>query len=265
MEKKLYYYRAKPRVYLPSGYSSRILGIDILRGICVVLMIADHFAVLFYNLAGDGFFDIKQFAYEFITSDVRQGLRFIVISVFFALSGICCKYSNNNFARSAKLMCFAVLLSIATYLLTIYEIYRCFIICGVIHCYAIFVFIYTLIEKSVNKLSDFGRKIFWLDISLLFAVIAVLFSYFKPTMESGNFLIYLGVPQTGYVPQWEYASPSKLFWAFALGVAIGQFLPYTYSKRSCAFPLLTFCGKYAGYIYALHVPIIALLILAATK
>ena len=234
----------------------RIRWLDVLRGICVVLMVLDHFALFFYNFYQPNiakYFDFYEFTRRFISSDIRQYLRYGVISVFFIISGISCHFSSNNFKRGIRLVLAAACISAITGVLGASGVYDCLIICGVIHCYAIFVLLYTLINKITPP--AYIRRVIAI-ICLAFILIAMLMQIFQPKINGSNALIFLGVPSDSYIAPMEYAAPTSSAWAFFAGVWAGYYIKNIAFKQIKAFPVLSFMGRHAAVIYFANLPVI---------
>ena len=236
--------------------AARVRLLDIVRGLCVALMLLDHFALFFYKfyyLHGNGFISLYPTLASYIGSGARQAIRGIVISVFFIVSGICCSYSRNNLRRGLLLTLFAGFITLITYIITA-TAYNCLIICGVIHCYAIFTLIYAIIERLPLKSNR--RTLLCAILLAIFVVWAIVMGAVKPTLDGSNALIFLGVPATGYIPPLEYASPAFVGWAYFAGVIIGFRFKKISFGGSTAFPVLSYIGRHAAVIYLIHMPLI---------
>ncbi len=221
-------------------------------------MVLDHFALfftMFYPLYGGRLFSLYVSMADYIASPARGALRYIVISIFFIVSGICCSYSRNNLRRGVLLALFAGFISLITYVLTV-TVYYCFVICGVIHCYAIFTLIYALVERLTRNCNNNMRLYICVFLLIVLTVAAIVIGTLKPTLDGSNALIFLGVPATGYVPPLEYASPALVGWAYFAGVILGFGLKKVDFHSGRAMPLLAFTGRHAGIIYLIHLPII---------
>lgn len=112
---------------------NRIKEIDIIRGICILLMIFDHFILFYYNAYPDNtsnkiLFEIYEFANIYLSNNWRIGIRFVVMSIFFILSGICCSFSRNNLKRGLKILIASMFITLATYTITKYTEYNILII-----------------------------------------------------------------------------------------------------------------------------------------
>lgn len=103
--------------------TKRIHEIDIIRGILVLLMICDHFILIYYNssvLLNDVKINSSFYllAGNYLSSSIRLNLRVIVLCIFFILSGICCNFSRNNIKRTEKIGGASLGFSIITYIVS---------------------------------------------------------------------------------------------------------------------------------------------------
>lgn len=114
----------------PIKKRERIWEIDFFRGVCVLLMILDHFAMLVGTFfapqwygnsfvmrgVGDSF---STFCYNWVigsASHVRDIVHPIVLFVFFSISGVSCTLSRNNLKRGFQLLIVAIIYSIGSYI-----------------------------------------------------------------------------------------------------------------------------------------------------
>lgn len=138
--------------------NKRIYELDLFRGISVILMILDHFMfdiwgllpTLFINFPGaNSFFTgLYNFSLYYWESPVRIVVRYIVLFVFLALTGICCSFSRSNLKRGVKLLIVALILTIVTgitgYIIGDIDIMITF---GILHSIACSLLIVSLMEK----------------------------------------------------------------------------------------------------------------------
>jgi len=140
---------------------ARIWELDFARGFSIIMMIFDH---LMYDLKNfDSYFsnfysvDIAVFnwleraATWYWTSGLRDVGHMFFISVFLLVSGISFTFSKSNLNRSIKLLIVAVLISVITYAIEEFSGLRIFIIFGIIHMYAVTIFITYLARKIWNN------------------------------------------------------------------------------------------------------------------
>lgn len=184
------------------------------------MMLFDHFWLLYHNLCVlweyNGLFNIGyNFASYYLTSAWRKLGRYAVMFMFFYISGICCFFSKNNFRRVIKLFISSIALTLTTYFISKYTAFQCVVWCGVLTCYTIYTAFFIWIGEQ-------HTKIFYLNVVLSLIIISVVFEFLQPTIKNTNALIYFGIPQETYVPDFEYVSPPVWAWTFFVGVLIGR-------------------------------------------
>ena len=98
----------------------RIWEIDFLRGLCILLMIIDHFFFLGYHLYGAALsqtatgYEFVEFCYFYWYQSPRDVIHVIVLFFFFSLSGISCYLSRSNLKRGFGLAYIAFCYSLIT-------------------------------------------------------------------------------------------------------------------------------------------------------
>lgn len=102
----------------------RVFEVDFLRGLCILLMILDHFFYDWYVLMPEIFgtitgpawlealHDFAKFWWEW---DVREVTRFIVVALFFFLSGISTSFSRSNIKRGSVYFTIGIFISCITF------------------------------------------------------------------------------------------------------------------------------------------------------
>lgn len=109
----------------------RIWEIDFLRGVCVILMVLDHLAMMiaiffgpqwyganYGRLSRGDAFSLFCYNWYFGTySETRDIIHTVVLFVFFSISGISCTLSKNNLKRGFQLLCVALIYSLGSYIL----------------------------------------------------------------------------------------------------------------------------------------------------
>lgn len=246
----------------------RIREIDVIRGICIVLMVIDHFLLFYFNLINFNIneninFQFKSLILTYLQHPARNVMRIIVVNTFFIISGISSTFSHNLRKRFIKLAIAAWFVTFITYLITALSLYNCLVICGVIHCYAIFVGIHCLIQFILKKCKANISNLAIFNIALLFCLIAIVMEIIDYKFEGSNIFIYLGIPSKDYVAPLEYAPPTKYAWAYVWGILFGKifYLHDKHSRLKLEFPILSYIGRYGVYAYFLHFPIIISIIL----
>ena len=157
----------------------RIFEIDLLRGILIILMILDHLAYDFGILANEFFIaaqapewlrNIYLWSEGYWFADWRINLRYVVIALFFMLTGLSAYFSRNSIKRAMLLIGFGAVLSIIAYLGSIIFKTNMFIFFGIISCLGVSLLIYSIFRIFIIKTT--GSRIIWkwcaLFLSLLF-------------------------------------------------------------------------------------------------
>ena len=233
---------------VPKRKRNRIWEIDFLRGVCVLLMILDHLAILLGSYfgvqwygrnfvrrgVGDAF---TTFCYNWVSgsaSGVRDIIHPIVLFVFFSISGISCTFSRNNAKRGAQLLVVALIYTLGSYVAQ-YQmgIDGVFVAFGVLDFLAFSMLLYALISFVVrdNRWAMVGASI-----ALIIVTLCLYFCYTPPATTPKIFAIvfpphdFWGNPSPFY-SQSEF-SPGDLFTLipytafYFAGVLIGELFYY---------------------------------------
>ena len=145
----------------------RFWEIDFLRGLCVLLMVFDHFMYCLWDvmpsvneaLGTSLFSGWRKAAMLYWNWEVRVSVRMAVIFTFFFLSGISCTLTRGNFRRSIPLALVAWGITEVTGVIDENFIEGTRILFGVIHMIACGVFAYALLDNAVSAvLPFFGEK-----------------------------------------------------------------------------------------------------------
>lgn len=264
----------------------RFAELDFIRGVCVILMVFDHFMCDVWTFFRESAFG--KFALDYWTSDFRLFWHWVVVTLFFLLCGISCSLSRSNFKRG--LLCFfaACFLTWGTYLLESTalgadgEVF--FIFFGVLHCIGVSILLFAAIDFVAEKLEKSTRKVAekrnsralaraarcWRALPALVGIILAII-YFTCIFQyvQGEFLVgkpYQG--DLGYFPSIigfnvdyysaDYFPILPYACILLLGSLIGEYV-YKQRERSLV-PVLkhkaaapiNFIGRHALVIYLLH-------------
>jgi len=272
----------------------RIIEIDFLRGFLIMFMIIDHIFFDFWDVVpyffkmDSNLYKLKDFAMNYWNWDVRIGVRFLVLALFFIISGICCYFSKNNLKRGLILFFVGTLISIGFLIYSKITKNDSYIFFGAISCFGFSILIYGLLKWLFYKFnykykSDF--KWIVLSLGLIILALGIIFDVWnvknqgpnrEPLTKNNWFLIIIGKVQHNGV-DWLPLCPylGLLFIGSFLGEifyndkkSYFKLLPNKPLKEdkanrkilyySCIFPykgvknVLTFTGKYSLFFYLLH-------------
>lgn len=138
-------------------WAKRAKELDLLRGLAVLLMIADHFFFDLWGFLPDLFATypkaLETLGRSYWNWEVRAVVRPVVLFVFFSLTGVCCSFSRSNLARGGKLFAVALVLTGGTFVVgKLTDSPDLTIACGVLHCISIALLLVGLCEKiRMNK------------------------------------------------------------------------------------------------------------------
>lgn len=239
----------------------RIWELDFIRGICVLLMIWDHFM---YNIADifgdvwvstnpDAFTGIYEFACNYEYGLLREIFHPIIFNLFFILCGISCNLSRNN------LKCGVIALFLAFGITTVTSTFNMEIRFGVLHMLAFSILIYFIISKVCR---EDKRLISMVCLIAGMVIIAVSGVYTNSPPQNANenlgfIASYLGdYYSTDYFPMLPHLA------YVLLGASVGGFV---YGNKKSVLPVLdkygwykpiNFFGNKALIFYIIHQPVI---------
>lgn len=272
-------------VLVPKRPRARVWELDFLRGVCIILMILDHLAMLIAFVFGPAWFGrylvgesaTAEFCrwcdWFYFDSEARRVLHPLVLFVFFSISGISCTFSRSNFRRGGILAVLAIIYSLVTYALAEFLGMNDIVVnFGVLHFYAVCILAYALIDLLCRR-SELVRSL--VCVAIVLTVLLVYFLY-TPPADTPTWLgivfpaeDFWGNPSLFY-DQAEL-SPGDLFTLipnsafFFTGAALA---PVLYARRYSLLPFLdgkwnlpfNFVGKHSLWFFVLHLPVLALLL-----
>lgn len=167
----------------------RITELDFIRGLAIMIMILDHVVYDFgyllpkifknYPSYDEGFWtDLFYFAKRFWNWQVREDVRYFVLFIFLALTGISCSFSRSNLKRGVKLFAFSCLLTLVTYIFgQLTNSPNNTIIFGIIHCISISIILVALMEKF-----DYGKWTY-LSVGLFMIILGAYILFINPKVR----------------------------------------------------------------------------------
>lgn len=258
----------------------RIWEIDFFRGICVILMILDHLALLLAEFFGPTWYGpsfvrrgvgdaFTTFCWQWINGDARDIIHPIVLFVFFSISGISCTLSRSNARRGLMLLGVALVYTFGSYIAQEFMgIGGVLVTFGVLDFLAVSMLLYAFIAFVC-------RNNRWAIIAVSACLIIVTAClYYLYTPPKGTPLIFATIfpPHDSHGNPTFYRqsqiSPGDLFpmipytaFYFA-GVLMGQLFYYS---RTSWFSYLDgawnkpvcFIGRHALIVYVVHVVLLA--------
>lgn len=213
---------------------NRITEIDFLRGVAIILMVVFHLA-----------YDLNEF-YNY-DIDYQKGLVDYIGEIsalmFITITGISCSFSRNNLKRGLKVLFYAFLITLFTY---IYDP-ATYINFGILHLLGTCILLYPLFKEL--KISTL------LVLSIINISLGNIFS--KLTLDH-NYLFPLGLTSSNYSAL-DYYPLFPYLGVFLLGMAIKKIF---YQQKRSLLPIslppnpLNFISKHSLLIYLIHQPII---------
>lgn len=242
---------------------NRIWELDFLRGICVLLMIWDHFMFSVMEFFGEAWAEQSQglanfvsFAGNYWTGNLRTFFHPIIFCLFFLMCGISCSLSRNNLKRGI------IALFLAFGITAVTSMFETIIRFGVLHMLAFAIIFYWIINTLCNK----NKKITSLVCLIVGVVIIIaneVFTYEMPPETLNPELAFIGDFLGGSMYEsMDYFPLIPYVGYMFLGASVGGYL---YGEKKSLFPSLdkygwhkpiSFWGNKALIVYILHQPII---------
>ena len=223
----------------------RVWEIDFLRGVCVILMVLDHLALLLSDFFGPTWYGwgfarkgvgdaFTIFCHNWIWSDARDIIHPIVLFVFFSISGISCTFSRNNAKRGLILGAIALLYTLGSYIAQEYMgIGGVFVAFGVLDFLAVSMLLYAFVSFICR---DNRWGITGVSVALIVVTLCLYFLY-TPLEDTPTIFAIIFPPRDFYGnPSLFYTqgkfSPGDLFTMipytafYFAGVLIGELFYY---------------------------------------
>lgn len=166
----------------------RIPEIDFVRGICIILMIFDHFfydfAYLIVSVFGFNEFtcpyqwliDLHNSAVFYRTWDFRASFRYGVLAMFLISSGFSTNFSRNNLKRGYFITIVGAFFSIGSYMLSYMLNANFYMTFGTILAIGSCILIYAIYLKVMQKFDK--NNVYTKYISMIIGLIIIFIGYF---------------------------------------------------------------------------------------
>ncbi len=270
----------------PKAKRVRAWELDFLRGIAILSVVWDHvmfdLAYMFYNewstAGAEGLLKVAEFARDYHEGFLRVLGWPVFVFIFFFVSGTCTTFSRNNLFRGLKLAVVAVLVSVVTYLLQEYmAMSGTFILFGVLHCLALCILCYSLVEFLTNLAFKRLKHFRYVKAGVYFAIaVALLVVNYTQNVTLYDTNMYGATVNAEwefagmfiFVENWwtaDYFPLLPFFGFFMLGASVS---PLAYPNKESLLPKLdgkwhkifTIPGRYSLYIY-LGLQVVAIAVL----
>lgn len=259
---------------IPRDSRDRIWELDFLRGVCVLLMIFDHFmfdiAELFDRAwiatGKESIIQIVHLAQTYINqSELRFTVRDIVVWIFALLCGISCSFSRSNLRRGVQATIIAGIITIVSYYMDVTIKF------GVLHMFAFSILLWWLIDTLCchNKMITSGICLFLgVMIISMNAGFMETYDHNMQAFAKDDSMYYIGyfMQGTNYFFSGDYYPIFPNTGYMLVGAGIGILL---YPKKKSLLPHLgkydwykpfSFWGRIAIWVYALHQVVVVVLL-----
>lgn len=218
--------------------SSRIQGIDTLRGLCVVLMTLFHFSYDLYFYC--------HFPQGVIANPFMTFAQVFSSSGFILLSGFSSRLSRSNVRRGVRVVLCGVLVSVVTWF------WGDLIRFGILQFLGCSMVLYGLTGRFWEKLPR------WPALAL-YAVLFALTRRVMPVVLDVPVLYPFGIVSPAFRSS-DYFPLFPWFFLFLAGSWLGQFKDRLPSRlRGLHMPLLNWLGRHSLAVYLIHQPVLVVI------
>lgn len=246
------------------GSSRRIWELDFVRGVCVLLMVFDHFIFDIADIFASSWIRanpdmewlvyVRDMARAYWSSDFHTDAQHVVVWIFCFVCGISCYFSRSNLKRGILAGIFALLITLVTDQLGM------IIRFGVLHMFAVAILLWWLIDLLCRH-----KKLRTAVVSLVLGIAIIAIDYaFSAAYENGE--RFTRSQTWFFVAEWlnagVYSADYYPVFPSVGYVLIGSFCGYVlYNKRRSLFPRLgryswhapfDFWGRIALWVYVFH-------------
>lgn len=222
-------------------FLKRIAFIDLLRGICMVLVIFDHVMwnfsyffpkwCLFLGDSSSFMYHLGLLAVDYWYWPLREAVRFFALGMFVLLSGISVAFSKDNNQRAIKMIALTCALSIVTNIVNGFWPTGSAINFNVIAVISLCVLMYCFIAKRTYRSAI---SMFLILFVFYYMVLPILYNYLQ---DSPALLLFFWAPDmivnNHYYVQADYMSffPFCLFFFAGVIVSIMYYFPRIKNKQ----------------------------------
>lgn len=258
---------------------NRIWELDFLRGVCVLLMIFDHFMFDIGDIFGkewaaaqgtEFFIGLYQRAVEYSSTPLRLVTRDIVVWVFALLCGISCSFSRSNLKRGIEVAVFALIITAVTTAMGMPIKF------GILHMFAVAILLWVAINFIARK-DAWRTAVICLAVGIMIIIInefcKARYAIDDQAFSNNNDWYFIGEWMLGdrrgfYSADYYPIFPSVGYMLVGAGVA-----PLLYPKKRSLLPWLgeynwhapfDFWGRIAIWVYVLHQVVIAVILAAVS-
>ena len=235
----------------------RAWELDFLRGIALIMM-------LFMHMSWDVRYEFGADVFSYLEAGwFWSFVHPVIVVLFVGVSGICCTLSRNNVRRGLKLLGSALLLTLVTFLITVFAGIQCLIIFNVLALLTCGVFLYALIsfiEKKTGANANAVNVIMGLA-GLYIVICGCNINYMDYSTDSLLFLP-VGFEIAGSPWMADYMPLFPWLGVFLIGCVIGRmcykdkktlFVGRGKAMTAIARPV-EFIGRHSLIIYLVHQP-----------
>lgn len=251
---------SKRKLHKSLAKPNRIWELDFIRGICVILMIWDHFMFDIMDIFGKAWvtanatnYAIVDLANNYFSGMLREVFHPIIFCLFFMLCGISCNLSRNNLKRgmAALFLAFGI-----TFVSSLFNMSITF---GVLHMLGFSILIYYIISKLCFE----DKRL--ISMVCLIAAICIIIAtqvYTQNPPENANNNLGFIANYLGAYASADYFPMLPNLAYVLLGASVGGLV---YKDKTSVLPMLdkygwykpvNFLGSKALLVYIVHQPIL---------
>lgn len=226
----------KPR-QISKAPGTRVWEIDFLRGLAIFLMVIFHIVYDLNEFAG---FEIRYYEAPWYFVGKIAAILFLLIA------GASTRFYKNLLSKGAKILAFAMVVTVATYFLDP----DYFVLFGILHCIAFCLFI----GDAIYSLPRVPNHL----LATLAIIIILIGIVFDGLTVTPGWLFPLGLMSAGFASS-DYYPLFPWLGVFLLGMCLGRIL---YKEKISLFPgpargkFLRFLGRHSLFIYLIHQPVL---------